>query len=88
MNLLPSTEPREPEARRMTSAELRTRIMTLAVQIKETKNVKEIVSRIIPACGTKEWLISALDNRVVKLTADVTAVANALAGISEVADVG
>lgn len=83
MNLLPSFEPREPEARRLTPPELRDRLMTYSRLIKETKSIKAILSKVLPDCETKSWMISALDNRVVGLMNDATFTAKALAGIQE-----
>lgn len=78
------TVPQEPEARRLQPNEIRGRIMKLASDIKETKATKEVVAKLFPPSGTKQWMISALDNRVVGLTEEVTFYAKALAGIQEV----
>ncbi len=84
MNLLPSNTPREPEARRLSPAEVRERLMQTAADIKDTKAAKVHVAVTMPAGRTKQWMISALDNRVNTLMDDATFYAKALAGIQEV----
>jgi len=84
MNLLPSNTPREPEQRKLSHAEIRIRLMTVATQIRDTKAARLHISATLPESSTKVWMISALDNRVVELTETVTLYAKALAGLAEV----
>jgi hypothetical protein len=84
MNLLPSNEPREPEVRRLSPAEIRERLMAVAQDIKDTKRAKAEAAIFLAPTPTKQWMISVLNNRVNELMNHATFYAKALAGIQEV----
>lgn len=80
MNLLPSTEPREPDVRRLSPAELRVRLMSVAAQIKETKGAIEVV-KAWPESAIRLWTVDIYGNRINGLMQRATVLATALAQI-------
>lgn len=69
----------EPNARVVPAKEHRKRLLEIGALIKEAQHTKKRLIDLLDAGPTKQWLISALDNRLVELTEHATTTATALA---------
>lgn len=86
MNNFPSRTG-EPEAKRMTVADLQKRLMTIGKDVKDSKAMRADILEHWAASKpvgnimlnpSELWMISSIDNRLVQLMKDASAVATAL----------